>query len=816
MPQTQLYERTLDRLLADEDLRPRVQNLVDAAFDSNEAVELALPSTTARIAEERATRKRHHIPRVFLKAVQVEGFRGIGHQVSLTLSPGPGLTLIVGRNGSGKSSLAEALEVALTGTSERWASRKNKDWAAGWNNIHWSGRPWISAEFYMDGEPETITVRRDWADDNVESSSLTVTKGQKVDTHFDHVGWSEGVSNLPPFLSYNTLGKHLDEGPSKLYDELDKVLGLDELTKVVTRLKDIRSSREQFKKDFKAAREKVEAAIEASSDERAKLAKSHFKPRSIDDAALEALIEGNLEDASTVAAVKRLAHLTLPDQDRASALCAHMADALQHRAELETTHGTQMQDLSLLKAAVQLHKNTHQTQCPVCDSPTLDAHWLAAAEARIAALDQQTRALSDARRAQDEATRQLQQLVSTTFTPAETDLTAFQKFDTAAANAIDRVRTSSTTWRQAPPAAQLIDHVLNHLSAHHDALVDLRQAAQTALGRMESEWRPVRDALRAMLDLHRKAAHVEDEIKDLKDAEDWLKQFETELRNERFEPIKARAQEIWAELRNQSNVALNDVRLEGAGKRRKVALDVTVDDSDASALGVMSQGELHSLLISLLLPRLMLDESPFRFVVIDDPVQAMDPAKVDGLARVLHTTAKTHQVIVLTHDTRLADSVRRLRIPATVYNVARQAKSKISLNLEKSPVRQYLDDAKGLAERGGGFPNEVLRRVVPGLCRGAFEVRFKELAWERLLQDGLNHETIERMIDTAERSRALAQLALLGNRPGDVNKAMRDRWGNEVKRTFDTTVSGAHGDFTGSLPGLIQDTNNALRAMGAK
>ena len=43
--------------------------------------------------------------------------------------------------------------------------------------------------------------------------------------------------------------------------------------------------------------------------------------------------------------------------------------------------------------------------------------------------------------------------------------------------------------------------------------------------------------------------------------------------------------------------------------------------------------------------------SPFRFLFIDDPVQAMDPAKVDGLARVLESTA-AGQTIVFTHDYR--------------------------------------------------------------------------------------------------------------------------------------------------------------------
>src|SRR5688572_13590327 len=60
-------------------------------------------------------------PRAYLETIGVRGFRGIGPESALKLRPGPGLTLVIGRNGSGKSSFAEALEVLLTGTSVRWA-----------------------------------------------------------------------------------------------------------------------------------------------------------------------------------------------------------------------------------------------------------------------------------------------------------------------------------------------------------------------------------------------------------------------------------------------------------------------------------------------------------------------------------------------------------------------------------------------------------------------------------------------------------------------------------------------------------------------
>jgi len=69
---------------------------------------------------------------------------------------------------------------------------------------------------------------------------------------------------------------------------------------------------------------------------------------------------------------------------------------------------------------------------------------------------------------------------------------------------------------------------------------------------------------------------------------------------------------------------------------RKLVMDVSVDGTQTAALGVMSQGELHPLALSLFLPRAAASDSLFGFVVVDDPVRSVDPAKVRGPAKVLH------------------------------------------------------------------------------------------------------------------------------------------------------------------------------------
>ncbi len=80
------------------------------------------------------------------------------------------------------------------------------------------------------------------------------------------------------------------------------------------------------------------------------------------------------------------------------------------------------------------------------------------------------------------------------------------------------------------------------------------------------------------------------------------------------------------------------------------------------------------------LPRACAADSPFRFVVVDDPVQSMDPSKVDGLAQVLDELAATRQVVVFTHDNRLPAAVCRLDIDATSWEVHRRDGSVVTVD----------------------------------------------------------------------------------------------------------------------------------------
>jgi len=257
-----------------------------------------------------------------------------------------------------------------------------------------------------------------------------------------------------------------------------------------------------------------------------------------------------------------------------------------------------------------------------------------------------------------------------------------------------------------------------------------------------------RDAVRGAADLKR-----------LKSAENWFKKAAAGIRDDRFAPIAEKAAAIWDHLRQQSHVELGRIQLTGEGTRRRVSLDVTVDGVEGAALGVMSQGELHSLALSLFVPRATLAESPFRFIVIDDPVQSMDPARVDGLARVLEGASVDRQVVVFTHDDRLPEAVRRLDIAAEIVEVTRRDASVVELRRALDPVGRYLEDALAVAGTAD-LPSSAAARVVPGLCRLGLEATCMEVVRRRRLGRGEPHAEVERMLNDAGRLLPLAALAL--------------------------------------------------------
>jgi hypothetical protein len=327
----------------------------------------------------------------------------------------------------------------------------------------------------------------------------------------------------------------------------------------------------------------------------------------------------------------------------------------------------------ILEKALDLHRHQGDSDCPICGrASALTGEWRRRAEEEIRDLRRESEEADVADRHVLAAERAARQVIPSI--PASVKDPELLKL--------------WNVWKEgeAKVGKELVAHVECVAPKLEHAVQKLRIDAQDELKQREDLWRPVAEALAEWIPGARKMLSEQEAVNSLKAAEDWLRMTATVIHNERFQPIKERVRRIWELLRTQSHVELEDVSFQGKSTSRRVNLAVTVDGARGAALGVMSQGELHSLALALFLPRATLEQSPFRFVFIDDPVQSMDSARIDGLARVLQMVSKKRQVVIFTHDDRLPEAVRRLQIEANVIEILRRERSMVELREVRSPL----------------------------------------------------------------------------------------------------------------------------------
>ncbi|WP_319944964.1 AAA family ATPase [Nocardia macrotermitis] len=748
---------------------------------------------------------------IFLRAIRVRGFRGIGPEASLLLDPGPGLTLVVGRNGSGKSSFAEAAELALTGDTRRWAGRASV-WREGWRNLHDGSTSRVEVELTAAGRDGALSVAREWPEGaDLAGGTWTQARNAADPTEFRVERWSRALELYRPFLSYSELGALVDGRPSDLFDALHRLLGLDDLTAAQERTRARRLELERAARQSRDERNELRTALETVVDDRAARVAQLLRAADPDLAAIGREVSGARHDPTGTAALQAILRLRLPDAGAVDGAAAAVQAGARRLSEL-TTGDTEaeLRVLDLLDRARTHAAAAGACACPVCGAGTLDAEWLRETDTQIARLTERAAAVTTARDALLAAAGRARALV--TPVPAELDPLPPQapNVDTAPAR---RAWSAWATLAQAEPDAEFPERLR---AAHADLsrlLNALRGSARKELDRLDAVWMPLVPRIAAWLQGARTVTAAESELHTVRRAEDWLKSAAAGLREERMAPLAEHARGIWRGLRQQSNVDLGVIRLQGnAGASRKVLLDVTVDDAGSNALGVMSQGELHALGLALFLPRATVSESPFGFVVIDDPVQAMDPAKVDGLAKVLAAAARSgRQVVVFTHDERLAEAVRRLRLDATVLDVQRRERSAVEVRVAEDPVRRYLSDANALV-RTKQLPRAIAAELVVTCCRSAIEAAALARSRRTLLGEGVDHREVQRRVDAARTTWEKVSLAVFGDpdRVDDLNELL-DREAAWARAVLRDAAAGAHIRIDRGTRELISGTRKFVK-----
>ena len=694
-----LAQMILDRL-GEDDVGDGAADLVLAGCQGDAVLADALGGGyTARPREDGQLELVAQPHGAYLASIGVEGFRGIGPRAELALAPGPGLVLVVGRNGSGKSSFAEALELLMTGANSRWQNR-TKVWSEGWQNLHAGGDTVLAATLHVDGRPEPVALERRWA------RGAPLTAGAEP-PELDELGWTAALARYRPFLSYHELGQMFDELKT-MYDALSAILGLEDLEDLQRCLRDARLGRDRAARDLRARVKALIGRVAALGDDRAREVLAALEATPVDLDAIELVVEGAGDEADPGHALTTLRHLAAvggPEPDEVEAALGGVEAARAALGRLAHTDAARAASLAELLERALGHDAEHGEEtgdCPVCATPgVIDAAWRLRTAREVARLAREASAVDQAATEVRRAERALVEIVPRV---PQALLDHARELDLDPGS----LEVALERWDEVrlmvgdPEAVPRIRGELHEVTA---VARRFAEAAQAELDRREDAWRPVALELAGWLPEARAALAAAGRLPDLEAAEQWVKETAEALRAERLAPIADAAKANWDALRQDSNVSLEGFALRKSGNVRRAQVDVRVDGADATAFGVMSQGELHALAVSVFLPRAGLDESPFRFMVIDDPVQSMDPAKVDGLARVLAGAARRRQVVVFSHDERLPAATRRLGIPATVLEVTRRPGSVVEVRTALDPVERALDDARApvRSARGGGL-----------------------------------------------------------------------------------------------------------------
>ncbi|GAA2862612.1 ATP-binding protein [Pseudonocardia halophobica] len=656
--------------------------------------------------------------------IEVSGIGGISRLVPspVTFLPVRGITVIRGLNGQGKTSLARALECALSGRRDLADEVSGELWNAA---LLTQGSAVGTVSVGLVSGSARLDVTVDFPRDGEAGIRAALDEGSGAEPVVLGSGWQRALAAARASYSYGALQSRLVESRA-LQGFLEELLLLgpaweqvraavsDRAERATEAKRTVENALTAGKRREREIRERISAhgvvdpppsilwpRVQAGLDADAWLRSLDLGAESNGSVRVSGDHEQRIADIRC-ALIDAEARLDLAEQ----ALDAPGIAGAAHHIE-------QILAIDAIDDAV----------CPLCGAASA---WRDHAREVVAGLRDRSEAaglvmgaLTDLR---DWATAELEPLLASEITGGpEAELTAFREATAQGCHARSAAHAC---------AGPLLAAVTSQ--PYRDWLETMRSWSQAAVA-----WRDELVTItRTCADVMRENMAAAADAGVWKKAQDTLDDLQLTLRQRRQDAVTRQMHAALTRMLPDAAVELSAIRHQGTIKQQRgVDVTLTIGGQEAT-LGMLSSGQRNALLLT---PLTVLDgAAPFGFLVVDDPVHALDDTRVDLLAQEFSRLAGERQVIVLTHDPRLEEHLRARHADLTVVELYRDPVARtVSWTRHTEPWQSLLDDAREIrksATTDGWAYTEPLMSVVAGLCRTAVDGAIRQATITRAVQ----------------------------------------------------------------------------------
>lgn len=711
-----------------------------------------------------------------LEQVSIHNYRGISNEDPLTLlfDPTPGITVLHGLNGAGKSSISDAIELGLTGnTPISLGGTAGK--AALWEPIHLSrGSSSARVEVVLSSNDERlilVTVLGQNGAVESHTASLETATGRK--TISLDASWQQALVSHQPVFAYATLERRVQLSKD-LATYFEALLALGGSFAVIQEtIAERGNASSEALTRWRVAKEAAMQSLASIDSNR--LGDEQIIPLpSVPEPSINEDIDDWLSSSGLLE--EGINSNSLPSATKARLI----GSATRVQKSIQRLEQAGMISERLLSGALeQLYTEATDRRiedeiCPVCATP--DSNWLTILE-QVVKRNQSVAALrkevtADTKSLAADGAEFLEGVLKIgALAPDDDPISSssfigsvlLKKFTTARDVGTDTQHSVLTAtsdlshWLCSQQAGILIDEAVTRT----DAIKQWRIARSRAVEDFVAVWKK------------EGASAVESALwtNTSKRVEDIRRQ----LREKRSISLEGKAGARVKELLADAELELKKISVLSS----KASMELIDQSGRPVDLGMLSAGQRNAVLLAPLLASV--DAGPFGFLILDDPVHAFDELRVDRLADALAKLAEKRRVIVLTHDDRLKENLAARSIECDTRLVDRSSVTgSVQINDSSHFWDQLLTDAGqvyDLAVAETGSASDVTASI-RGLCRISIDNALRTFALRNAALSARDTQTDLEMLDkaytTEKRLHAAEMLWSGSNEDNPVTRAIRE------------------------------------------